>query len=660
MKYAALILVPLLALLVFLFGGLTSGPEAPKVIILGIDGMDPKLLSAFMDEGILPNFRRLIESGDYSELETTMPPLSPVAWSTFITGTLPSRHGVFDFLHRDPANVRPESAMVRTTPAEWTVSLGPWVIPLTGGKIEQLREGAAFWELLAQAGIPVSIYRMPVNFPPSEAGEALSGMGTPDLLGTSGTFTYYTTEPLEQEVSGGRVVEVELVGNSAALQLEGPPNSFYAAEPGAEGQDEAQAGVPMLSIGFTVDLDPDEPVVRLTVQDRDFVLKQGEWSDWIPLEFPAIPYVVDISSEVRFYLKEAKPDFKLYVTPLQISPRSPAMPITYPESWAQQLEKDLGPFYTQELPEETKAFSAGIFDGREFWEQSQFVYREERKMLSYALERFNSGLLFFYFSSVDQGCHMLWQYTDSRHPAYAADELLGDSIRTLYRQMDEALGEILVKAGDDTTVIVMSDHGFSPFYWQVDLNSWLLEKGYVRLKDPLRRDGFPLFSNVEWTATQAYAVGLNGLYVNLRGRERQGVVSQGYAYQALLDQLQRDLLEMVDPRNGRNPVTYVLQTGREYAGAASDRAPDIIVGYAHGYRSSWKSPLGEFPREIFQDNLDAWSGDHSIDYREVPGILVTNRRITAERPALYDLTVAILDRYGVGKTERMLGNNCLD
>jgi predicted AlkP superfamily phosphohydrolase/phosphomutase len=658
MKYAALLLIPVLALLIFFSGGLVSGPAAPKVIILGIDGMDPRLLSEFLDEGIMPNFRKLIETGDFSELETTMPPLSPVAWSTFITGTLPSRHGVFDFLHRDPATIRPESAMVRTSSSDWTVSLGRWVIPLTGGKIEPLREGTAFWELLAEAGIPVSIYRMPVNFPPAPVGEALSGMGTPDLLGTSGTFTYYTTEPLNREVSGGRVLEVELDGNSAVLRLEGPPNTFYAGE--TEPKEDTRETNSFLAIDFIVDVDPEEPVARFAVQGSEFVLKQGEWSDWIPVDFPALPYLVDISSAVRFYLKEAKPGLKLYVTPLQISPKSPAMPITHPEEWSRQLEKDLGSFYTQELPEDTKAFSSGVFDGREFWEQSQFVYREERKMLTYALERFEEGLLFFYFSSVDQGCHMLWQYTDPQHPAYVADEFLIGSIRTLYRQMDEALGEILEKAGEDTTVVVMSDHGFSPFYWQVDLNSWLLERGYVRLKDPLRRDGFPLFTNVEWSATQAYAVGLNGLYVNLRGREHQGVVSQGYAYQALLDLLQKDLLEMVDPRNGRHPVTYVLRTGRDYAGAASNRAPDIIVGYAWGYRSSWKSPLGEFPREVFQDNLDPWSGDHSIDYREVPGVLVTNRKITADRPALYDLTVAILDRYGVAKTERMLGQNCLN
>lgn len=656
MKIVAGLMTVAVILVALLFGWPGPGVPVPKVIILGIDGLDPQLLSEFVGEGILPNFKRLMEQGDFSELETTMPPLSPVAWSTFITGTLPSRHGIYDFVHRDPANVRPESAMVRTLPSDWTISVGSWVIPLSGGKIEQLREGRAFWELLHESGVPVTIYRMPVNFPPAEAGHALSGMGTPDLLGTSGTFTFYTTQPPEREISGGRVVAVELAGGSADLVLEGPPNAFRASDASASGGTDAA----MLSVSFTVDVDAAAAAARFTVQGSEFVLQQGEWSDWVPVDFPAIPHLVNVSSTVRFYLQEAREGLKLYVSPLQISPAAPAMPITHPEGWARELERDLGAFHTQELPEETKAFSAGVFTGTEFWEQSQFVYREERRMLDYALERFREGLLFFYFSSVDQGCHMLWQYTDPQHPAYSADPLLSGSIRTLYRQMDEAVGAILNAADGETTVVVMSDHGFAPFYWQVDLNSWLLERGYVRLKDPFLRDGYPMFTNVDWTATRAYAVGLNGLYVNLRGREHHGIVSQGYAYQSLVDQLQQDLLSMVDPRNGRHPVSLVIQTGKDYPGGPGARAPDLIVGYSRGYRSSWKSPLGEFPREVFQDNFDPWSGDHSIDSREVPGVLVTNRQISLERPALYDLTVSILEHYGVPKTERMLGRNCLN
>ncbi len=633
---------------------LDSHPPAPRVVVLGIDGMDPRLLQRFMDAGDMPHFRELAAGGSFTPLQTTMPPLSPVAWSTFITGALPDHHGVFDFLHRDPVKLLPESAMARTTPPAWTLSLGSWVIPLEGGKIEQLRQGRAFWEYLWELGISVTIYRIPVNFPPVEAGRALSGMGTPDLLGTSGTFTFYTSGPVSEEVSGGRVVPVRIEDLRVVMKLEGPANTFRV-KPAEGGEMEH----PHLAVGFSADLDGEQPVVRLQVPDRELVLREGEWSDWVPLTFDAIPYLVTVHSACRFYLQQVRPEFRLYVSPLQISPASPAMPITHPEDWAGELHEQLGLFYTQELAEETKAFSSGLLSGHEFWEQSQSVYREQRSMLDAALENFEDGFLFFYFSSVDQGCHMLWRYSDPDHPAYVEDPLLGGSIRTLYREMDEALGRILQAAGRDTTVIVMSDHGFAPFYWEVNLNSWLLDRGYVKLEDATRRDGITAFANVDWSGTRAYAVGLNGLYVNLRGRERQGIVSQGRDYQALLDRLEQDLLAMVDPRNGNHPVSYVLRGG-EAAGAAGRRGPDLIVGYAHGYRSSWKSPLGEFPLTVFQDNLDPWSGDHSMDYRQVPGILLSNRRVSLPEPALYDLTVAVLDEYGVPRPEGMLGQDCLD
>ncbi|UCF38745.1 MAG: alkaline phosphatase family protein, partial [Acidobacteriota bacterium] len=363
--------------------GLVPAAEAPakKVIILGIDGMDPRLLNGFMEEGIMPNFTQLSQVGGFRPLETTMPPLSPVAWSTFITGTLPGRHGVYDFLHRDPETVQPEFSMVKTIPSDWTISVGSWDIPLEGGKIEQLRQGRAFWELLEEAGVPVTIFRMPVNFPPAEAGRALTGMGTPDILGTPGTFSFYTTTPPENhgDISGGVVYEVAVEDNRVQAQLHGPENTFRRLKREPADGGEATAYNPVMTVDFEVEVDPESPVARLTVGGNEFILKQGEWSQWIPVEFEALPYLVNVSAVGRFYLKEVRPDFKLYVSPLQISPENPAMPITYPESWAGELHEALGYFYTQELPEDTKAFSAGLLDAHEFWEQSQYVYREERR-----------------------------------------------------------------------------------------------------------------------------------------------------------------------------------------------------------------------------------------------------------------------------------------
>ena len=260
---------------------------------------------------------------------------------------------------------------------------------------------------------------------------------------------------------------------------------------------------------------------------------------------------------------------------------------------------------------------------------------------------------------------MLYHYMDGEHPLHEQDDLLVDGIRTLYEEMDEALGRILefieddAEDGRDTTLIVMSDHGFSPFYWGVNLNSWLVEKGYVTLKDPSRQGVSPLFLNVDWSQTTAYAVGLQGLYVNLRGREGNGIVAPGDEYEQLLDQLEDDLLAMIDERNGRSPVRLAFRTADEWQGPNLENAPDIVVGYDWGYRTSWDSPLGQFPREVFVDNDETWSGDHSIDYRLVPGVLLSNRPIALEDPALYDLTIAVLDEFGVAPVPEMIGEDAL-
>jgi len=649
---------------IVLLGCSSHSVPKKKVLVLGIDGLDPRLLKEFASEGYLPNFSKLMNEGDFSPLQTTMPPLSPVAWSTFITGMDPGGHAIFDFLRRDPATMMPEFAMAKTEPSDWTLGIGSWEIPLSGGKVEQLRKGIPFWQMLEEKGVPTTVFRMPANYPPFSPGRSFSGMGTPDIVGTPGTFSFFTDAPPEgaDDITGGQVFEVTVEDNHVSAHLMGPDNSFRreASESPFPSSSEPEYVHPKLTIDFDVFLDPEEKVAKFVVQDDEFILKQGEWSDWIRVDFEAVPYAVGVSAVGRFYLQEVRPDFRLYVTPLQINPEDPALPISTPDSWSEDVFDKLGYFYTQELPEDTKAFSHGIFSGMEFWQQSQMVYRERRKALEHFLKNFDQGLLFFYFSSVDQGCHMLWQYIDSQHPAFKQDAFLSLAIRTLYEEMDEALGRVMQAIDSETTLIVMSDHGFAPFYRGVNLNSWLLEKGYVKLRDPSQRGRYPVFLNVDWSQTQAYAVGLNGLYINLRGRERQGIVAPGKEYQEVLDRLEKDLLELQDPLTGDQAVTSVLQTHRDLKGTNVDLGPDIIVGYGWGYRSSWKNPLGEFPEGIFVDNVDAWSGDHSMDHRLVPGVLLTNQKIGMENPALYDLTVAVLDEYGIAKLPEMIGQDCLD
>jgi predicted AlkP superfamily phosphohydrolase/phosphomutase len=622
--------------------------------------MDPKLVSQFLEEGSLPNFQKLIQQGDFKPLQTSMPPLSPVAWSTFITGMDPGGHGIYDFIHRNPKTLEPELSISKAIPPSHTISFGKWEIPTSSGRVDLMRKGKAFWQILEEEGIPTVVYRMPANFPPAPSkGKSLSGMGTPDILGTPGTFSLYTAYPPfnAEEISGGRIYTVEIENHKIRAQLRGPKNSFRKETVSSPGKPERNEN-PDLIVDFEVYLDPEQAVARISVQDQQFILAQGEWSDWVRIDFQAVPALAEISAIARFYLQEVRPNFRLYVTPLQINPEEPAMPISTPSDWSHQLCEELGYFYTQELPEDTKAFTAGVFTGREFWEQSQFVFRERSRAFDKLLNDFQEGLLFFYYSSLDQGTHMLWHYMDDQHPVHQNDHLLSSGIRKIYQEIDEDLGKLMDSVDDDTTIIVMSDHGFAPFYWQVNLNSWLAANGWVKLKDPSKRGGFPQFQNVDWTATKAYALGLNGVYLNLKGREPEGIVEPS-EYDSLLDQLENELLEMRDPRNDNHPISLVVQSRRDLHGPLKNQGPDMIIGYSRGYRSSWESPLGEFPRGIFLDNEEVWSGDHCVDYRVVPGVLITNRKIILNEPALYDLTVAVLDEYGIKKLPEMLGKDCL-
>jgi predicted AlkP superfamily phosphohydrolase/phosphomutase len=637
---------------------LGSAVQAKKVVVLGIDGMDPGLLTQFVDEGEMPHFARLMEEGDFRPLETSVVPQSPVAWSTFSTGLDPGGHGIYGFVHRDPGTMLPYLSTSRAISAERSIGLGSFALPLGSGKVELLRRGRTFWELLGEHGVPTTLFRMPANFPPPEVELSLqiAGMGTPDLLGTPGTYSLYSERPAvdADQFDGGRVYRVEVVDGCVEGKLYGPENPYRRTVTGGGEYEPSVA-----TADFEVGIDRAAGAARFAVGEGEFVLQVGEWSEWVRVDFELLPWLAGTSGLARFYLKRLEPHFELYVSPLQINPEDAAMRLSTPGDWAGELCSCLGYFATQGMPEETNAFMHGAFTGREFFEQVLLTYGETRRIHEYLQKEHEDGLLFFYYGTIDQGCHMLWHYADPEHGLFVEDELLADGIRRLYREMDGMLGEVLDGLDEETTLIVMSDHGFAPFYWGVNLNSWLLESGYIALRDPAVQEETQLFDNVDWSRTQAYALGLNGLYVNLRGREKEGSVADGEEYERLLDGLERELLGMRDSRTGLQPVSRVTRPRRDFHGPHRESGADLIIGYSRGYRSSWENPLGEFPREVFVDNERPWSGDHCIDHRLVPGVLVTNREISMERPALYDLTVAILDEWGIEALPEMIGRDCL-
>lgn len=616
------------------------------MLVLGMDGLDPAIVERLMQQGRLPNFALLKARGDFKRLATSVPPLSPVAWSNFITGMDPGGHGIFDFIHRDPATVAPYLSTSRVEPPGKTVRLGNWLFPLSGGRVELLRRGKAFWEMLAAKGIPARINGMPANFPPVEsAGISLSGMGTPDIQGTYGTFTFYTDAPPEdaEDISGGRIFPVTVADQRVEATLVGPINTFRK-----------QGG--SATIDFVVMLDPEQPVAKIVIQDTELLLNQGEWSEWVRVEFPLIPFLKSVSGICRFYLKEVHPDFKLYVTPINLDPEAPALPISTPASYAKDLARAIGLFYTQGMPEDTKALNGHLLDEDEFLAQARTVLAERLAMLEYELKRFRSGLLFFYISSPDPIQHMFWGPIDPDHPAHQRTTGIryGGAIEAIYREMDRLLGRALAEVDDRMTLIVMSDHGFAPFYRYFNLNTWLKDNGYLALMSGGRRGESSLSQGVDWQRTRAYGLGLNALYLNLLGRERTGIVSPDQKA-GLLDEIARKLLRVRDPVTRRPIVFRVYKASEAYAGSEVGSAPDLIVGYNRGYRASSKTALGEIPEGLVGDNTEKWSGDHAMAAELVPGVVFSNRKIKVLDPALTDLTVTILSEFGLQAGEGMRG-----
>ena len=620
-------------------GGESKMAGGKRVILLGFDGMDYEVTSRLMAEGRLPNLSRLAEMGGFRSLETAVPPQSPVAWSNFITGMDSGGHGIYDFVHRRPETMMPYLSTSHTEDADKHWQFGDWKIPLAGAEVELLRRGQPFWEVLEEAGVETTIIRMPANFPPSgQATRELSGMGTPDLVGTSGTFSFYTSELFAfegEDISGGHVYEVYPYDNMVEATLVGPDNPFRI-------EDEE------LEAPFVVYIDPEKDLVKLVLGDQESILAVGEWSDWLTVEFEMAP-LQTLGAIVRFYLKQAHPELELYATPLNLDPKNPAMPISTPESYAEELAEATSLYYTQEMPEDTKALSGGIFDYAEFLDQARMAGEQMMVQFEYVLDQFEDGLLFYYFGNLDQISHMLWRAMDPEHPAYDAeiDAPYASVIEDIYVQFDGIVGFTLDRMGEETTLIVMSDHGFTSWRRTFNLNTWLKQNGYITFKDPNRRDDPGLFLNVDWSQSSAYALGLNGLYINLEGREKNGIVAPG-AREALMDELATKLLAVIDPVTGEPAITKVYKREEVYQSRGYlDIGPDLVVGYAKGTRASGGSAMGEFPPEVIEDNTDWWSGDHCMDHETVPGILLVNRPLAKEATSLKNLAAAVLAEFGI-------------
>ncbi len=637
--------------------GVFTGGKAPwlknakfgrKTVVLGIDGMDPVLLRRFVDEGAMPTFKAFMEKNASGVLSTTMPPQSPVAWSSFITGTNPGGHGIFDFVHRDPKILLPYLSTSRSFGSSSGISLGDWNLPLESGRVELMRKGRPFWSILEERGVPSTLFALPANFPIVEDGgvQALSGMGTPDLLGTYGTFTLFSEVdvPDSKHWNGGKLVRVRPVNNVFSASLEGPTNSFK--------KDGSAAAVPV-----TISRDPWDAIVKIDVCGKQLILKQGEWSEWVPLTFEFVPLFASVGGMVRFFVKQVHPTLKVYVSPINIDPMDPTLPIGSPSHYSAEIAQAAGRFYTQGFPADQKALAMGVLSDEEYFHQANIVIDENFRILEHQLSKFDDGFFFYYFSCIDQNCHMLWRLCDPKHPLYKPDASpeLKNSVKLLYQRMDDALKMVLAKVDQNTTFFILSDHGFGTFEREFHLSRWLVQEGFTVLKDPGSKEPGDLFDQVDWAKSKAYALGINGIYLNMKDREPNGIVTPDQAQQ-IKDQIIARLPTAVDPVRKQQIVLSAYDSGKIYSGPFMGLAPDVLVGYNRGFRVSDEAVLGKFPLEVIGDRTNLWSADHCFEPSLVPGVLLSNRTDWKQGShGIWDLAPSILSSFGIEVPPEMDG-----
>jgi predicted AlkP superfamily phosphohydrolase/phosphomutase len=657
----------------------TCGPGAPpqivkqKMVILGFDGMDPRLVERWMAEGKLPNFQKLAAEGGFYRLGTSTSPESPTSWASFATGCNAGKHNIFDFLVRDVKTYVPDLGMVRREMPDFFLNY----VPLGKPKVTTLRGGTSFWVTAGQAGVRSAVLTVPVTFPPEDvpAGELLSGLPVPDIRGTVGTFYYFATDLSRYEEGntemGGVLKRLTFDGDTARSELAGPRNPIVQAQmaelrkKGATltGADQARMAEfearRDVQVPFVVRWSRPSRSATIDIQGTTVRLDEGGWSKWVPLEF-RVNFLVRLYGMAQFYLVRASGELQLYVSPVNWRPESPVMPISSPAGLSKTLYERLGTYRTLGWAEATWPLNEDRIDEKAFLDDLFRAFDDRSQVILHEIDSRKFDLVIGVLESTDRVQHMFWRFIDPTHPMYdaAGAAKYGDAIERVYKRCDRLVGEVLQRIEPGTLVFVLSDHGFHSFRYGVNLNTWLVEHGYIARQGRTVGDknlndmfggGGQFWEGVDWTRTRAYSLGLGQVYFNMRGREGQGIVNEGDDYHRLADELSAKLLTMTDPKTGQRIVRSVYKRDDVYSGPFMANAPDLQVGFEDGYRVSWQTSLGGSPPGLLYPNMKKWSGDHcSFDYQTIPGSLISNRRLSAGQANIVDIAPTVLKYFGVG------------
>jgi predicted AlkP superfamily phosphohydrolase/phosphomutase len=671
----------LAALLIGLVGSaLGCGPRRPpekfkqRLVILGFDGMDPRLVQKWMDEGRLPNMKKLALGGSgVRALGTTHSPESPTAWASFATGVNAGKHNIYDFLIRDTATYMPDLGMVHFEPPRFALNY----VPVSRPVVRSIRGGTSFWVTAGQAGVRSTMLTVPVTFPPEDVpnGELLSGLPLPDIRRTMGTFYYFGTDLSRYEEGntefGGILKRLVFDGDAAQTELVGPPNpivkqqlrALRAATPASKMSEADRMKMAELEAREDVRL----PIAihwnragrsaTVDIGDNSVHLGEHQWSKWINLDF-SINLLIRVHGMAQLYLINAGKELQLYISPVNWKPDSPPAPMSSPASLSADLYERLGPYRTLGWAEATWPLNEDRIDEQVFMDDLNRAFDDRAQVILQRIDTKRWDLLVGVIESTDRVQHMMWRLIDPAHPMYdkALAASFGDSIERVYRRCDEFVGEVVSRLEPGTPVLIVSDHGFHSFRQSVNLNTWLVQEGFMAIQgqqpgekklQDLFGGGGTFWENVDWSRTKAYAMGLGQIYLNLAGREGRGSVSPADA-KAVQDDIAERLLTMTDPKSGARMVDAIYKRDDIYTGAFLNNASELQVGFTDGYRVSWQTALGGSPPGVVYPNMKKWSGDHgSFDYKQTSGTLISSRPVSAGTVDITDIAPTVLKYFGV-------------
>lgn len=559
-----------------------------RTIIVGFDSFDPGVFESLQEAGKTPNLAKFVEQGGYSPLEVCSPPQTEVSWTCIATGVDPGSHGIFDFVHRDPQTYIPYVSLL---PTKQSV-LGEQFLPPYTTK--------TLFHEAADMGYPATALWWPALFPArlDVPVATIPGLGTPDIRGQLGVGTFLTTEPREMKKT--KVISLVSIGKGKfSAALEGP-------------QVKAKDGVRPALLPVTVEVVDGQSAI-LMLDKQKVPLTLGKWSPILELKFQA-GFAFSVHAITQVILTEVKDRVSLYFVPLQIHPLHSLWHYATPPSLVKDAWKASGGFLTLGWPQDTNGLEDGCINDEQFINLCDSIFSSRKKIFFNQLERFREGILAGIFDCLDRVQHMFMRSNP-------------EVVREWYLKLDEFVGEVQGRINQlglqDYRWLVLSDHGFRTFEQKVHLNHWLVGNGYMSLAN---QSATPELKDVSWEGTRAYALGLNSLYLNVANREGKGTV-QAEQIEPLLDELKMRLLDWKTD-DGRQIISRVLLKHEAFNGPYARLGPDLVIGYAPGFRASSETGLGKSAATSLEANRDHWGADHCIDSTKVPGVLFANRDIT--------------------------------